>query len=303
MYLTWSKNIEVERFPARLKKEIESLNEEVIEFYRQAHLPTSSLHVTTQITELVRSYLKKAGLDIDDLHFNWDLTIDDLINYCGFSHEAGTDKLVKRARAEAYDKKYADYSYDSDTRGLTNDWQQQCRSILTALGASDYNTRRVINVGIGNGLEAEGIFDEVEHLIAADIAPKSLEAAQARLPGARIVLAEAEDLQAVPTTSQDIYISLRTYQSTYFNVSRAIREIRRVLRPGGVVVISIANGYVGRGGVLIPGLLVPKTNVVDRDRPFFLAERIRQKLTMLRFEELGIRTGLAEIYVFGRRSR
>jgi len=76
-----------------------------------------------------------------------------------------------------------------------------------------------------------------------------------------------------------------------------------VTRQGGLVIISIANGFIGSGNALLPGLVIPRTNVVDRNRPFEVVERIRRKLTLLRFEEIGVRTGLSEIYVYGRRTR
>jgi hypothetical protein len=67
--------------------------------------------------------------------------------------------------------------------------------------------------------------------------------------------------------------------------------------------VSVANGYVGEAGGLIPGMLIPRSNTVSRDRPFEVADKIRRKLTLLRFEGIGIRTGVAEVYVYGRRGR
>jgi pyrimidine deaminase RibD-like protein/SAM-dependent methyltransferase len=301
--------LSVERFPGDLIREIDILNTDFIGLYRTDQLPETSLYVSKSISEVVHSFLQRAGFDIDkdELPFGWDITIDDLIQYCrsGQSSEVLQDlaELVRKARGEAFDNKYADYKYDDDSRGLGDHWQREFRGIMKGLRALDYSQRRVINVGIGNGLEAPGLFDNVEHLTVVDIALKSLERAQQRLPRANAILAEAEDLRGVRTGSQDVYVSLRTYQSAYFGISPAIREAYRVVRQGGLVIISIANGFIGTGGALIPGLVIPRSNVVDRNRPFEIAELIRRKLTLLRFEEIGLRTGLDEIYVFGRRTR
>jgi SAM-dependent methyltransferase len=235
------------------------------------------------------------------------VTIEDLEQYCysAINQEKPIDMhdLVSRARGHAFDAKYADYTYDKDVRGLDDSWQREFREILRLLKADDYPRRRLINVGIGNGLEANGIFDQAAHLTAVDVAPKSLERAKARVPAARCLLENAEDLKSVQTASQDIYVSLRTFQSSYFGITKALLEAYRVVRQGGIVLISIANGFLAEDSALIPGLVIPKTNVVNRDRPFEIVEKIRRKLTLLRFEEVGVRTGLAEIYVYGRRGR
>ena len=67
--------------------------------------------------------------------------------------------------------------------------------------------------------------------------------------------------------------------------------------------ISIANGFLAEDSGVVPGLVIPRSNVVSRDRPFEVAEKIRRKLTLMRFEEVGIRTGSYEIYIYGRRAR
>jgi len=47
---------------------------------------------------------------------------------------------------------------------------------------------------------------------------------------------------------------------------------------------------------------IPYTSIVDRDRPFDVAEKIRRQLTIMRFEDIGTHSGLTGIYVFGRRA-
>ncbi len=102
--------------------------------------------------------------------------------------------------------------------------------------------------------------------------------------------------------SQDIYISLRTFQSTYFDRPAALREAYRVVRQGGIVLVSVANGFLEQGSI-IPGLVIPGTAVVDRDLGFEIANQIRMRMSLLRFEEIGLRTSLDEIYIYGRRGR
>lgn len=305
-WLRWCK-LDVDRFPGDLVREIEELNAVFINLHRTAHLPPASLYVTTRISEIICDYLRREGVDIDEIPGDWDITIDDLVRYCESGCVTEVSErlpvLLRKARAEAFDRKYADYTYEKDARGLGDFWQHELRDILKVLHATDYQQRRLINVGIGNGLEAAGLFDNLRHLTIVDIAPKSLKRAQACLPTATALLNEAENLASIRTGSQDIYLSLRTYQSSLFDISRAVREAYRVVRQGGLVIISVSNGFIGEDGALIPGHIIPRSTVVDRNRPFHVAELIRQKLTLLRFEEVGVRTGLAEIYVYGRRAR
>ncbi len=170
------------------------------------------------------------------------------------------------------------------------------------MGATDFAKRRMIVVGIGNGLEGEDLYASCNDLIAVDIGERSLREAVKILPKASICKSCAEKIIGIPTSSQDIYISLRTYQSSYFDRNAALREAYRVVRQGGIVLISVANGFLEQGSI-IPGLLIPGTSVVDRNLGFQIADQVRNRMSILRFEEIGMRTSIDEIYVYGRRAR
>jgi ubiquinone/menaquinone biosynthesis C-methylase UbiE len=293
--------LDVERFPNDLIRQIEEINYHFIDEHKAAHLPSSSLFVQTQVSDLIVEYLRRNGLEVDDIPTDWDITLEDVLLRLNNQQSSDLPRLIREARSYAYSKKYADKI--PDFRGIEGHWKNEVRTILSILGVPDFTQRHIIDVGIGNGFEAVGLLDTVRHLTAVDIAPKSLEHARKRLPQAKIILNEAENLRDIPKGSQDIYISLRAYQSSYFDITAAIREAYRVVRQGGVIIISVVNGYIGPGGALISGMVFPRSNIVDWDRPYEVIDQIRRKLTFLRFEEIGIRTGFAEIYVYGRRGR
>ncbi len=302
-------HVGVERFPGDLIREIEKMNEDFVGLHKNAHLSEESLYVRMQIPQIMHDYLVRSGLPVDeDFPVGVDLTTSDISNICHTNYLSAEqsavdiDNLVQEARAEAFDKKYADRTYEDDGRGLGDHWKNSVRSILVQMGVSDFPKRRVLVVGIGNGLEGEELYTNSEKLIAVDIGERSLKRAARILPRAEMVQAPAEGLVGIANSSQDVYISLRTYQSTYFDRSAAVREAYRVVRQGGVVLISVANGFLEQGS-LIPGLLIPGTSVVDRDLGFTIANQIRTRMSLLQFEEIGMRTSLDEVYVYGRRGR
>jgi len=301
--------MDVDRFPSYLIREIENINQDFVELHKSAHLSEESLYVRTQIQHIIRDYLVRQGVPIDgDLPIDVDITSVDISRICETNcfftgkKDIDIDKLVQEARAEAFDKKYADRTYEDDGRGLGDYWKNSVRSILAEMGASDFPKRKIIVVGIGNGLEGKELYANCEKLTAVDIGERSLERAAKILPRAAMIKAPAENLCKIPTGSQDIYISLRTYQSTYFDRNAALREAYRVVRQGGIVLLSIANGFLEQGSI-IPGLLIPGTAVVNRNLGFQIADQVRSRMSLLKFEEIGERTSLDEIYVYGRRGR
>lgn len=303
--LRW-KGIDVERFPSELIRELEELNDEFVKVHREAHLPTTSLYVTTQICDIILQELQREGLDVKELPYDWDVSVEDLIQYCRYFYSEAIpwdlEDMLHRVRGLAFDKKYADYTYERDARGLNPEWRDDFLSIVARTGLGSLKDYRVINVGIGNGMEGDGLLDDIAELTLVDVGQLSLEAAKVRLPHARMFVADAERLVPIRTSSQDVYISLRTYQSSYFDVVTGVREAYRVLHPGGLFVVSVANAFVGDENAIVPGLVIPHTSIVDRDRPFEVADKIRRQLTIMRFEDIGIHSGLTEIYVFGRRA-
>ena len=79
--LRWA-GIAVERFPSGLIDELESVNAQFVEMHRAAHLPHSSLYVSTQISNLILQELRRKGLDMKDIPYDWDVSVEDLVQYC-----------------------------------------------------------------------------------------------------------------------------------------------------------------------------------------------------------------------------
>ncbi len=295
----------VERYPSDLITEISSINKNFVDLYRTELLPDTSLFATEQIDDIIKNYLKGKGIDIDISIDKWGFTLRDLINYCSYSkQDYGNDvaDIIEKARSYAYDKKYSNYSYEKDIRGLNSSWADEIRAIYLQLNiVGEYDSYNIIDVGEGNGLEAQELFNDTGNLTLVNISKESLNKAKEKFVNANFILNSAENLYSIDSCSQDIYISLRVYQSSFFDIDKAIEEAYRVLKPEGSIVISVANGFVGDHNEIIHGLVIPGSRIVDTDRPYILTDLIRRKLTLLNFTNIGIVTGYGDIFIYARR--
>lgn len=207
---------------------------------------------------------------------------------------------LERARSEVYDIKYAPRDRSHDERYLDFDgWQRELQSLLFELGVVHLGQTRALNVGIGNGNECPNLYSHFESIVGVDISSRSLELAKERMPFLQIEVAGAERLSGIPTNKFDLYLSLRTFQSSFFDIEAACLEVGRVLRTTAVALISVPWVYVDHGQIA-RGLQHSDTQTLDPHLPWEIADRVRRGLHLAGFEA-SIRAGLFEIYVTGRR--
>jgi SAM-dependent methyltransferase len=235
------------------------------------------------------------------------VTLDSVARRYNMAHpEMTVDSIraqLSEVRAAAYAEKYAQRTQEEDERFVAfEDWEGELSGLLHRLRVADFSRLRALIVGIGNGTERPSLYRLFNEAVGVDVSAKSLEMARRVLPQLDFVSAEAEDLNAFETGSFDLYLSFRTYQSTFFDRTAALFEAYRVLRPGGWLVVSISNAYrKGRG--IIHGMQRGDGVEVDRDLPYAMADGVRRELDALDFDGVGLQTGLFEIYVYGQKSR
>lgn len=247
-YLRSRTGLSVERFPSDLERKIREQNPKFWALFSSAHLPSTSLYVTTRVSDIILRKLKAAGVDLESLPSDDEYSLRDLAAYVHGKGKFGqsrkeTLEFLASARGDAFDQKYSTYTYDHDARKIEERWKREFVGILKRFKIYNHMKRRILNVGIGNGLEGVGLLESCEHLVGVDIAPESISRAQARFPRAKMVVGAAESLSEIPDGSVDIYVSLRTYQSAFFDVQESVREAYRVLAPGGTMLVSVANAY------------------------------------------------------------
>ena len=111
-------------------------------------------------------------------------------------------------------------------------------------------------------------------------------------------MSRAEKLTLLSDDSYDLYVSLRTYNSSFFDIKKAISEANRVLKSNAGIIISIANGFLdSTRNCIIPGLLIPGTNFVDVYRGIDMAKKLSTYFVTMGFKEIQILPTNIEIYL------
>jgi ubiquinone/menaquinone biosynthesis C-methylase UbiE len=95
-------------------------------------------------------------------------------------------------------------------------------------------TGRVLEIGAGTGLNLPHYDDSIESLVVTEPEPPMLSrlqrAVHEHVPQAQVLQAQAEDL---PFEDDSFDTVVSTFVLCGVDQSRALREVRRVLRPGG----------------------------------------------------------------------
>ncbi|MEE9379182.1 MAG: methyltransferase domain-containing protein [Candidatus Lokiarchaeia archaeon] len=258
------------------------------------------------ISFLKREIKEKLNLDLTEIEINSSISFIDLLFICKGRDKKGSDhyKVISKIREKYFTEKYLNYTYENDLRGIILHWSIEVFSIINFLSI-DLRSSVILEVGVGNGLEIPFLFKEVKEVIAVDISYAMLEVVKKKNSYVNIVHNPAEKLDDIDTNSIDLYISLRTYQSSLFDISQSLREMQRVLKPKGAVILSIANGFVNEikgKKKIIRGLLVPgSAGLVDKDVPLKIAKNIIKKLNQMGFEHTGIKSEKTDVYIWGQK--
>ena len=259
------------------------------------------------IPQIIIDILLLSGIDyIKSLPEGQDVTINDIINYCEQeSKKFGKDdinfeELIRQAVSTGYDKRYFEIDDKAEERSaILNQFSESFMEILKRLNIHEtYREQKVLVVGIGNGFEGKMLYADINNLALADIAPQSLAQAKKVLPQAKEYNEPADKLSSVFDDSYDLYISLRTYQSTYFDIPASLQEAKRILKNNGAIVISVACGYLNAQNEFVYGLFNPHNGVFEENRPDVFLNTIRRHLRKLKFNIVGEMRIPTEVFIF-----
>ena len=222
-----------------------------------------------------------------------------------FAPKVDTEALLDQIREDYYTSKYLNYRDEADVRGETgNAWLQDVELAFRQTGVNLAGAD-VLYVGVGTGRDLKALFPRVKSLTGVDLSRAMLAEAEKRYPALSAIRASAETLSGIDALSVDLYISLRTFQSSLFDTTPALRHAARVLRPGGSLIVSLPSGFLETAPdgakTWLPGLLVPGTRVMDRALPRKIADAIQTELEHLMFERIGFHQLSEDLYIYARK--
>ena len=288
------------RYPDNLQRMILQQN---ISYYRNGkqNIKSSPYYSAKRISNIVLEKLKGKGIFISKEELQANKQIEKLIQLIVEKYKLNIDdasKLVNLVMSEAFDEKYSTYNYSDDARSLSIDWKNNFLTIYNKLLISSLENKNILDVGVGSGNEAIALFSDCSNITFVDIAPNGLKKIKKQIPNSNIVVSRAENLVTLTNSSYDMYISLRTYNSSFFNIKQAISEAFRVLKKDGIIIISIANGFLcPEDQYIIPGLIVPGTEFVDIYRGFDMIEKLSRELCNNSFKDIQFFPTKVELFI------
>jgi ubiquinone/menaquinone biosynthesis C-methylase UbiE len=145
--------------------------------------------------------------------------------------------------SDAYDAWHAKHDVDD---GVSTPWHRQAASMLKV--GTDIRGKRVLEIGCGRGGFAGWLERQGADLLAADFSDEALRQARAHFAGSSIQWM-VQDIQrlTLEDNSFDTVISCETVEHVP-DPRRVIQELARVLRPGGILVLTCPN-YLGPMGL------------------------------------------------------
>ncbi|MBF0988208.1 MAG: class I SAM-dependent methyltransferase [Clostridiales bacterium] len=277
------------RYPDNLQREIIKQN---FNYYKKGkqNIKSSPYYSKKRISKLVLEILQESGIVISKEELELNKRADKLTQLIVKKYKLkikDASNLVNIVISKAFDKKYSIYNYSDDARSLNIDWKNKFLSVYNKLLVSSMENKEILDVGVGSGNEAIALFSKCKKITFVDIAPNGLKKIKRQIPISNIVISRAEDLSTLINDRYDIYISLRTYNSSFFDIEKAISEAYRVLKKDGVIIISIANGFLCPDDkYIIPGLIIPGTEFVDIYRGFDMIKNLSAELSKKGFKNI-----------------
>lgn len=288
------------RFPDDLQRQILDQNRDLYAASEQS-IECNPHYSTHRISEAVSTRLMSMGFALTRSDVNAHrgrAALASLICKRYGTEYQEADSAVGDALAAAFDAKYGTYDYAYDARAANEGWAGDFMAVYRRSSTRPLTAVSILNVGVGAGHEAAALFSDCPRITFADIAESGLANISGRIPLSRTVVSSAEDLSALPDDSFDLYVSLRTYNSSFFDTSAAASEAHRVMKPSAVIIVSVANGFLyTRRGCVVPGLIIPGTEFVDLYRGMDTANLIGAELGGAGFKDVRMFPTSTEIYL------
>jgi len=142
-----------------------------------------------------------------------------------------TEQVGRDPQYDVFADEFLDHARDGFFNAF---WDRP--ACLALLG--DVAGRRVLDAGCGPGLYAEELVARRAEVVAFDQSPRMVELCRERVPAAKVRVHDfADPLEWLRDASVDLVLCALALDHVDDRVN-ALREMRRVLRPGGALVVS-----------------------------------------------------------------
>lgn len=135
-----------------------------------------------------------------------------------------------------FDREAAKWDASYDARTTRGHWQRARLEAAVRLAGDGPGS--LLEVGVGSGRLLARLAERGWDVTGVDAAPRMVELARGRLPGAKLEVARAEELP-FEDASFDAVVAVGVLE--YGDLEASLRELARVLRPGGRAVLGVRN--------------------------------------------------------------
>lgn len=290
----------VYRYPDELQREILKQN---VSFYANStqSIKNSPYYSENRISNMVIESLKSKGFVVSQDELNANKRGPALASLICNKYEIEYEEAfstVQNVISEAFNSKYGTYTYLDDARSLDSDWKESFISFYKRSSTIPMFANNILNVGVGNGHEAMILFSNCAYVTFVDIAQAGLEQIKEKSPSSKIIVSNADDLSSIPDNHYDLYVSLRTFNSSFFDIKNAISEAHRVLKPNAIIIVSVANGFLcPNQHCIIPGLIIPGTEFVDIYRGMDTVKLMQKEFLQAGFNNVQLFPTNTELYL------
>lgn len=288
----------INRYPEQLQKTIIAKNYKLFYFSSQ-NIKNNLYYSEKRISEFLRKQLLNYNLNISRDEISRNKTKEKMMALLISKYNCSASEanfIISSSLSTAFNKKYALYDYKNDIRSLNNNWSENFFQICKDLSC-DLENENIINVGVGSGTEAINLFKSCKKITFVDIASDGLKNIKKIYPNSKIVVSSADNLKIINDNEYDIYISLRTFNSSFFNIEKSLTEAKRVLKEKSKIIISIANGFLSVNSEIILGLIIPGTDFVDIYKGIDCANNIIDFMSKLGFNTFKLLATNEELYL------
>ena len=135
-----------------------------------------------------------------------------------------------------FDRKAAEWDASYDAPTTRGHWQRARLEAAVRLVGDGPGS--LLEVGVGSGRLLARLAERGWDIVGIDAAPRMVELARERVPGASLEVARAEELPFADA-SFDAVVAVGVLE--YGDLEASLRELARVLRPGGRAMLGVRN--------------------------------------------------------------